>query len=220
MLEIKNLSKSYGNVVALNNVSFDIKDGEFVFLTGHSGAGKTTLLRLLLRQILPDSGQIIFDGVDIVNLKKQEVPKIRQRMGVVFQDFKILPERTVRENIEVALAVINLPKGEWKARVNHILDLVELSERADFFPAQLSGGELQRVAMARALVVNPKIILADEPTGNLDWVTAEKIISLFDHVNKEGKTVIIATHNQAIVAKMKKRVIELKAGEIVRNEYL
>ncbi|MCS7092041.1 MAG: ATP-binding cassette domain-containing protein, partial [Patescibacteria group bacterium] len=141
-----------------------------------------------------------------------------QQMGIVFQDFKVLSERTVRENVEVALAVINLPKSEWRARVSHVLELVGLSERADLFPAQLSGGELQRVSMARALVVNPKIILADEPTGNLDWETAEKIMQLFDHINNEGKTIIMATHNKAIVDKMKKRIVELQNGKVAKDE--
>lgn len=217
MLEVKDVSKSYGNVFALRNVSFNVNDGEFVFLTGHSGAGKTTLLRLILRQILPDAGQIILDGVDITKLKQRDIPKLRQQMGIVFQDFKVLSERTVRENVEVALAVINLPKSEWKARASHVLELVGLSERENLFPSQLSGGELQRVSMARALVVNPKIVLADEPTGNLDWETAEKIMNLFDHINKEGKTIIMATHNEAIVAKMKKRVIRLKEGEVLND---
>lgn len=217
MLEVKNVSKRYGNFFALRNVSFNVNDGEFVFLTGHSGAGKTTLLRLILRQILPDSGQIILDGVDIAKLKQKDVPKLRQQMGIVFQDFKVLSERTVRENVEVALAVINLPKSEWKARASHVLELVGLSERENLFPVQLSGGELQRVSMARALVVNPKIVLADEPTGNLDWETAERIMNLFDHINKEGKTIIMATHNEAIVAKMKKRVIRLKEGEVLND---
>lgn len=218
MLEVKNISKRYGKIIALHEISFSVADGEFVFLTGHSGAGKTTLLRLLLRQLLPDTGEILLDGMDITKVKQKDIHKIRQQMGIVFQDFKVLSERTVRENVEVALAVINLPKSEWKARVNHVLELVGLAERAELFPSQLSGGELQRVSMARALVVNPKIILADEPTGNLDWETAEKIMTLFEHVNKEGKTVIMATHNRSIIDKMKKRVIELKEGKVSKDE--
>jgi cell division transport system ATP-binding protein len=214
MLTIKNVSKRFGEIVALQDISFDVSDGEFVFLTGPSGAGKTTLLKLILRHGIPDTGEIVLDGTDITKIKSKDVPHVRQQIGTVFQDFKVLPERTVRENIEVALAVIGLPKSEWRARVNHVLELVELSNRSELFPSQLSGGELQRVSMARALVVNPKIILADEPTGNLDWDTSERIMVLFDHINKEGKTIIMATHNQQIIDKMKKRVIEIKDGTV------
>lgn len=217
MLEIKNVTKTFGTIVALENVSFEVGDGEFIFLCGPSGAGKTTLLKLILREVLPSSGEILLDGKDITKLPKKEIPKLRQNIGVVFQDFKILSESTVRENVEVALAVIGLPKGQWRARVDHVLKLVGLSERAELFPSQLSGGEVQRVSLARALVVNPKIILADEPTGNLDWETSDKLMDLFDKIQKEGKTIIMATHNKLILDKMKKRVIELKDGRVIRN---
>ena len=215
MLEFKNVTKRFGGVVALQNIDCEVDDGEFVFITGPSGSGKTTLLRLILRELKPEKGEIAIDGESIVKIPNNKVPELRQKIGVVFQDFKVLPERTVRENIEVALAVINLPKKEWNARVNHVLDLVGLSHRSEFFPSQLAGGELQRVSMARALVVNPKIILADEPTGNLDWETADKIMDLFEKINKEGKTVIMATHNKLIVDNLKKRTIELQDGSIV-----
>ena len=218
MLEFKNVTKSFGEIVALKNLSFKVNDGEFIFISGPSGAGKTTLLRLILREILPDEGEIVIDERDITKISRSDVPRLRQNIGTVFQDFKVLPERTVRENIEVALAVINLPQKEWNARVDHVLDLVGLSSRADLFPSQLSGGELQRVSMARALVVNPKIVLADEPTGNLDWDTAEKIMELFDKINKEGKTILMATHHKLIISKFKKRVIELKEGEVKLSE--
>lgn len=217
MLQVNNVTKRFGRITAIDDISFTIEDGEFVFLTGHSGAGKTTLLKLLLRQLVPTEGEILLDGVDITKLKKKKVPQIRQQIGTIFQDFKVLSERTVRENIEVALAVIGLPKSEWNARVNHVLALVGLSNRSELFPAQLSGGEVQRVSMARALVVNPKIILADEPTGNLDWATAEKIMNLFEKIHEEGKTILMATHNELIIEKMKKRVIELKEGKILRD---
>jgi len=215
MLEVKNVTKTFGDITALTDVSFKIGEGEFVFISGPSGAGKTTLLRLILREFKPNQGEIILDGKNIAKLSSKEVPRLRQHIGTIFQDFKVIPERTVAENVEVALAVIGLPKNEWPARTEHVLRLVGLSDRANLFPSQLSGGELQRVSMARALVVNPKIILADEPTGNLDWETADKIMDLFEKINQEGKTIIMATHHKLIINKLKKRVIELKDGKVI-----
>ncbi len=217
MLKVQNVSKTFGNIVALEDISFEMEPGEFAFLTGPSGAGKTTLLRLLLRELIPDTGEIYLDDQDITKLRLKEVPFLRQQIGTVFQDFKVLPERTVRENVEVALAVIGLPKLEWRERVEHVLNLVGLMPRVDLFPSQLSGGELQRVSLARALVVNPKIILADEPTGNLDWDTSLRIMELLEKINQEGKTILMATHNQGIIDKMKKRVIEVKGGKITKG---
>ncbi len=217
MLKVQNVSKSFGDIVALEDISFDIDPGEFVFLTGPSGSGKTTLLRLILRELLPDTGEIYLEDQAITQLRNKEVPQLRQQIGTVFQDFKILPERTIRENIEVALAVIGLPKSEWDERVDHVANLVGLLNRIELFPAQLSGGELQRVSLARALVVNPKIILADEPTGNLDWETSERIMQLFEKINQEGKTILMATHNQNIIDTMKKRVIEVRDGKITHK---
>lgn len=215
IVSFKNVSKSFGEIKALDNISFSLEKGEFVFITGPSGAGKTTILRLILRELLPDSGQIVFDGEDVVSLPENKIPAVRQKIGVVFQDFKVLPERTLRENVEVGLAVIGVAQEEWVARVDQILKLVGLSSRSELFPAQLSGGELQRVSLARALVVNPKLILADEPTGNLDWETSASIMELFEKINKEGKTIIMATHNKMIIEKFKKRIINLKSGRIV-----
>lgn len=214
MLKVRNVSKSFGSIVALDDISFDVNSGEFVFLTGPSGAGKTTLLRLILREMRPDKGEILLEGEDVTKLKPKDIPSLRQRIGVVFQDFKILSEKTLSENVEIALAVIGLPQKEWRARVDRVLELVGLSNRHDLFPSQLSGGELQRVSLARALVVNPKIILADEPTGNLDWETADKIMQLFEKINEEGKTVVMATHHKLIIEKMKKRVIVLNGGKV------
>ncbi|KKQ97441.1 MAG: Cell division ATP-binding protein FtsE [Candidatus Woesebacteria bacterium GW2011_GWB1_39_12] len=214
MLKLENVTKTFGKIVALKDINFNIGDSEFVFITGASGAGKTTLLRLMLRELLPDSGKIELDKEDITKLPSKQIPRLRQKIGVVFQDFKVLGERTIKENVEVALAVIGLPKNDWEARVEHVLKLVGLTDRADLFPAQLSGGELQRVSLARALVVNPKIILADEPTGNLDWETADKLMDLFEKINSEGKSIIMATHNKLIIDKMNKRVIELKEGGV------
>lgn len=215
MVKFKNVTKAYGPIVALHNVSFEVGKGEFVFITGPSGAGKTTILKLLLGEILPNSGEIILDGIDVTKLRSGDLPRHRQRIGTVFQDLKVLPERTVRENIEVALAVLGVNEKEWETRVNQVLKLVGLFERSELFPSQLSGGELQRVSLARALVVSPKLILADEPTGNLDWETASAIMDLFNRINKEGKTIIMATHNKMIVEKLKKREIKLKNGKIV-----
>jgi cell division transport system ATP-binding protein len=215
MLKLEHITKTFGDIKALDDVSFDVDEGEFVFLTGPSGAGKTTILRLIMREMHPDSGEIFLQDEDITKLKNKDIPLLRQQIGVVFQDFKILPEQTLRENVEIALAVIGLPQKEWRERVNHVLDLVGLVDRSELFPAQLSGGELQRVSLARALVVNPKVVLADEPTGNLDWETADKIVDLFEKINKEGKTIVMATHHKLIVDKLKKRTIDLKDGKVV-----
>lgn len=215
MIILKKVTKTFGDTKALDDVSFEVEKGEFIFLTGPSGAGKTTIVRLILGEVTPDKGKIIFQGHDIAKLKRKEIPDLRQKIGVVFQDFKVLPERTINENVEVALAVIGADQKEWKERVKHVLKLVGLNKKGRLFPAQLSGGELQRVSLARALVVNPKLILADEPTGNLDWETADKLMELFEKINSEGKTVIVATHHQGIVGKLGKRVIELREGKIV-----
>lgn len=215
MVKFEKVSKSFGEIKALEDISFEIKKGEFVFLTGPSGAGKTTILRLILREILPDKGEIILDGENIVELPNDRVPFLRQKIGVVFQDYKVLPERTLRENVAVPLAVLGISQDEWDGRVNQVLKLVGLEKRSELFPAQLSGGELQRVSLARALVVNPKLILADEPTGNLDWETADAIMDLFEKINKEGKTVIMATHNKHLVERMAKRVIQLNEGRVI-----
>ncbi len=218
MLKLQNISKSFGKINALKDVSFEVEKGEFVFLMGPSGAGKTTLIKLILREYSPDQGEIIFDGKNVQNLKKNEIPLHRQKIGTVFQDFKVLNERTIRENIEVALAVVGIAQEDWNTRVNNVLSLVGLTERAELFPSQISGGELQRVSLARALVVNPKLILADEPTGNLDWETSKSIVELFSAINKEGKTIVMSTHNQMIVDKFKKRVINIKDGKIINEK--
>lgn len=216
LIKLDRVTKSFGRIKAVNDVSFHVDKGEFVFLTGPSGAGKTTIMRLILRELIPDSGSIFFEGHNITNLTEKAVPEYRQKIGVVFQDFKLLPERTVRENVEVALAVLGVAEDEWKTRVDHVLKLTGLLSRSELFPAQLSGGELQRVSLARALVVNPKLILADEPTGNLDWETSEGLMELFEKINKEDKTIIMATHNKMIVEKLKKRIIKIKDGKIVK----
>lgn len=214
MITFDNVTKSFGSIKALEGISLEVKDGEFVFLTGPSGAGKSTILKMILREVLPDSGKVLFENKNITEIQNKEIPNLRQQMGIVFQDFKVLPERTVSENVEVALAVSDVPQEEWEKRVKHVLKLVGLSNRSKLFPSQLSGGELQRVSLARALVVNPKLILADEPTGNLDWKTAEGIMDLLEKINKEGKTIIMATHHEGIIKHGKHRIIHLEDGKI------
>ncbi len=215
MISLKDVTKTFGKIIAVEDATFSVDKGEFVFLTGPSGAGKTTILKMILREYLPDKGKILFEGKNIVRLPEKYIPSLRQQIGVVFQDFKVLPERTVRENVQVALAVKETPISEWKKRVRDVLDLVGLLERSELFPSQLSGGELQRVSLARALVINPKIILADEPTGNLDWETADQLMDLFEKISQEGKTVIMATHHRGIVDKLKKREIKIDKGRVV-----
>lgn len=218
LINFKNVTKLYGSVNALKDVSFEVAKGEFVYITGPSGAGKTTILKLILGEIIPTSGEVIVDNLNIVNLDDKNTPSFRQKIGVIFQDFKVLPDRTVFENVAVALSVIGLSENEWEERVKHVLKLVGLNRKINFFPSQLSGGELQRVSLARALSVNPKIILADEPTGNLDWETSDALLKLLEKVNEEGKTIIMATHNMEIVGKYKKRVIHLDGDTISTKE--
>ena len=214
ILEFKSVAKTFGDVKALTNVSFKVDKGEFVFIVGPSGSGKTTILKLLMAEYKPTSGSIVFDGTDIVKIKKSDIPYLRRKIGAVFQDFKLLKERSIRENIEMALAVVGVDNTQWGQRVDQVLKMVGLSHRAELFPLQLSGGELQRVAIARALVVNPLVIFADEPTGNLDWEIAGTIMDLLAKINKEGKTVIVTSHNKEIIDRMKKRVIHLKDGKV------
>lgn len=217
MLTFKNVTKRFGGIVALEDVSFEIQEGEFVCVIGPSGAGKTTLMKLLIHEYSPDEGEIIMGDIAIHKLRSREVPKLRQSLGIVFQDFKLLPHRTIYENIETALAVKKVAKDEWKDRIAHVLTLVGLVERANLFPSQLSGGELQRAAIARAIVVNPVLIFADEPTGNLDWETGETIMKILSRINEEGKTVIVTTHNQDLIEKYGKRILEMKGGRLARD---
>ena len=217
MIKFNKVTKTYGDVTALKDVSFEVKDGEFVFLMGPSGAGKTTILKLILKEILPNSGEIKVGGTDVAKISEKELPLFRQKIGCVFQDFKLLNERTVEENIEIALAVLGIQESKWKERVAKVLKMVGLESRKSLFPSQLSGCEIQRVSLARALVVNPDLILADEPTGNLDWEKADEIMEVLEKINKEGKTVIVATHNKEIVNKMKKRIIKISSGKIIKE---
>jgi cell division transport system ATP-binding protein len=219
MIKLENVSKFYeGDVVALREASFDVPKGEFVFLVGPSGSGKSTLLRLLNKQEKPEQGDIWVAGKLINDLPNYKVPYLRRNIGSVYQDYKLLPNKTVFENVAFALEVIGRPKHVVKQQVPAILDLVGLAGKEDRFPHQLSGGEQQRVSIARAFVNRPLILLADEPTGNLDPTTSEGIMRLLDRINKTGTTVVMATHDQRIVNMMRKRVIQLDRGIIVRDQ--
>jgi cell division transport system ATP-binding protein len=202
----------------LNDVSFEIADGEFVFLVGQSGAGKSTILRLLIREESAQAGTVLIDDINIGMLPEKEVPRLRRNIGMVFQDFRLLPEKTVAENVAFALQVLNKTPDEIRQTVPAVLDLVGLLDKANRRPEQLSGGEQQRVAIARALVNRPAILMADEPTGNLDPDTSVEIMRLLDQINKAGTTVIMATHDAGIVDQMRKRVIEITGGAIIRDQ--
>lgn len=218
MIKFSRVSKKFGDIVALDNVSFEAEPGEFVFITGPSGAGKTTIARLILKEILPTSGEIKINGNPLEKISPKEIPSFRQKIGVVFQDYKLLPDRTLAENVALPLEVLGKERDDIEKRVAEVLKLVGLSERASLFPAQLAGGELQRTCLARAVVGNPKILLADEPTGNLDPATSWQIIKLLKKINKLGTTVVMATHNVDIVNSLKERVIKIDKGKIVKNQ--
>lgn len=218
MIRFESVTKEFPNgTIALENVSFVIDPGEFVFFVGPSGAGKTTILRLLLRELLPSSGSIMVDEHDLVNLRKRDLPLLRRQIGAVFQDYKLIEDRTVAENVALVADILKKTHAQIAGQVSETLSLVGLEEKADLFPSQLSGGELQRTTIARALASQPKVLFADEPTGNLDEATAWEIINLLMTINKQDTTVIIATHNQEIVKSLDKRVVELERGRIVRD---
>jgi len=204
--------------VILDDISFTIDKGEFVFLIGPSGAGKTTISRLLLREISPTKGRIFVDNEEIVKIKKNKIPQLRRKIGTAFQDYKLFWDRTIFENISLPLEIACKKKEDNKEKVNKILSLVSLEGKGEFFPLQLSGGELQRVVIARALVAGPKILFADEPTGNLDQDTAWEIIDLLKRINEKGTTVVVSTHNVDIVDSFPKRVIHLEKGKIKKEE--
>ena len=219
MIRFQNVTKTYKNgTVALRDVSIEIDKGEFVFLVGASGSGKTSLIRLLLREELPDSGSIWEAGRDIVHLPKWRVPYLRRNIGCVFQDFRLLPNKSVFENVAFALEVIGRPKHVVANQVPQVLELVGLAKKRDNLPSELSGGEQQRVAVARAFVNRPLILLADEPTGNLDPTTSQGIMQLLDRINRTGTTVVVATHDEVLVNWMRRRVVELDHGTVVRDQ--
>lgn len=217
MIKFELVSKKFGSINALDEIDLEIKQGEFVFLVGPSGAGKSTLLRILTKEVLPSSGRILINNVDITKLKTADIPIHRRKIGYVFQDFKLLDDRTVFENVALALEVRDVPDNEIQKSVEHTLKLVEIWDRRNLFPKQLSGGEAQRVAIARAVVGKPDLVLADEPTGDLDPKTAWGVIQLLNEINSWGTTVLMATHNQEIVNSLRRRVIHIKNGKVTKD---
>lgn len=219
MIHMSGISKIYSNgSVALSDVSVGIEKGDFVFVVGPSGAGKSTFIKLIFREELPSSGKLTVNGRSVVDLLPAEVPYLRRGVGIVFQDYRLLPNKTVYENVAFAMEVIEAPRREIQKRVNHVLDLVGLRHKIRTYPTQLSGGEQQRVAIARAIVNSPMVVIADEPTGNLDPDTSWEIMKIFERINKVGTTIVMATHDKPVVDAMKKRVIAIEKGCIVRDQ--
>ncbi|EKE16446.1 MAG: hypothetical protein ACD_11C00017G0036 [uncultured bacterium] len=219
MIKFENVSKIYpGNFIALENIEMVIEDGEFVSIVGQSGAGKSTLLKLITAEEQPTEGNVYFNDRELSKIKKKHLPYFRRNFGTVFQDFKLLPQKTVFENVSYALEVAGDTDAEIAEKVPEILDIVGMSDKMEKYPKQLSGGEKQKISLARALVHNPSVILADEPSGNLDPTSAWEIIQLLLKINSLGTTVILATHNKEIVDKIKKRVIGLESGKITRDD--
>jgi cell division transport system ATP-binding protein len=218
LIEFKNATKEYAGRVALKDVSITVKESEFISLVGQSGVGKTTLIKLLTKQENPTKGQIYVAGRNLAELRSKEIPLYRRKIGVVFQDFKLLPQKTVWENVAFALEVCGFPTLEINRRTEKVLDLVNMGRRKNNYPHELSGGERQRTAIARSLVHSPKILIADEPTGNLDPVNTWEIIELLYRINQRGTTIILATHNRQVVDKMQRRVILMKSGKVVSDQ--
>ncbi len=215
MIEFRNVTKVYSTgIAAVNNTSLYIEKGEFVFIVGSSGCGKSTLIKMIMKEVEPTSGHIFINGIDITKISKRRIPNLRRSMGIVFQDFRLLPDKTVYENVAYAMRVIEADPKIIKKQVPNALSLVGLLDKADLYPDELSGGEQQRIAVARAIVNNPSVLIADEPTGNLDPDTAWEIMSLLSDINRRGTTVVVATHAKDIVDRMKKRVIAIEKGTI------
>ena len=219
MLIMSDVSKVYpGGSMALQDVNIHIEPGEFVFVVGPSGAGKSTFIKMLFREVLPTTGSIFVNGVDILSLTPKEIPFLRRQLGIIFQDYRLLPDRTVFENVAFAMQVIEAPHRKIKRQVMNVLDLVGLRHRANAYPNELSGGEQQRIAIARAIVNDPVFVIADEPTGNLDPETSWDIMEIFKEINATGTTIVMATHDKEVVDAMGKRVIAIEKGRIVRDE--
>jgi cell division transport system ATP-binding protein len=219
VIEMYGVSKVYpGGLTALKDINLKISRGEFVFIVGPSGAGKSTFIKLLFREELPTKGQIFFNGKNITRMRNRDIPFLRRRIGIVFQDFRLLPEKTAYENVAFAMEVVEASGKEIRKKVPQVLERVGLSHKADAKPSELSGGEQQRVALARALVNEPDVLVADEPTGNLDPDTSWEIMKLLSDINKRGTTVVVATHARELVNAMRKRVLQLDKGRLVRDE--
>ena len=218
MIEYRNVSKKYGSNIGVVNVNVRIETGEFVFLVGPSGAGKSTFVKLLLKMIDADKGRIIYNGYDVTKLKPRMIPRHRRSMGIVFQDFSLLPKKTVFENVAFAMEIVQRPRRMIQRQVPQILDLVGISAERNKYPHEISIGEQQRVAIARAIINNPRVLIADEPTGNLDPDTGWEIMHLLEQVNRRGTTVLMVTHSREIVNAMNKRVVAIRGGRIVRDE--
>lgn len=217
MIQFSSVSKKYNSGYALENLNLEIPDSEFVFLIGHSGAGKSTLLKLLIREEMPTTGRVLVDEWEVSTLPDEYVPTLRRKVGTIFQDFKLLPQRTVFENVSFPLEVMGLPDNEINDMVEDALKLVNLETRGSSFPGQLSGGEAQRTAIARAMVLRPEIILADEPTGNLDPQSAWEVMQILTKLNSMGSTIIMATHNLDITSSLPHRRVEIQKGKIVKD---
>jgi cell division transport system ATP-binding protein len=219
MIEFRNVTKVYSTgIAAVNDTSLYIEKGEFVFIVGASGSGKSTLMKMIMKEVEPTSGHIFVNGIDITKISKRRIPNLRRSMGIVFQDFRLLPDMTVYENVAYAMRVIETNPKLIKRQVPNALSLVGLLDKADLYPDQLSGGEQQRVAVARAIVNNPAVLIADEPTGNLDPDTAWEIMSLLSDINRRGTTVVVATHAKDIVDKMQKRVVVMEKGNVFSDK--
>lgn len=219
MINLTDISAVHAdNFVALHDINLQIKDGEFVSIVGPAGAGKSTLLRLLTRELRPTTGEVLIDGVDLATLASEDIPLLRRKIGTIFQDFKLLSNRTAFENVAFALEVVGAPDGRVKEDVPKALDIVGLADKMNNFPHQLSGGEKQRLAIARALIHRPRIILADEPTGNLDPVNGHDVVQLLCKINELGTTVVLVTHNHEIVDSLKRRVVTLDKGAMINDQ--
>ena len=218
MIQLDHVSKSFSEgIPALNDLTLHISDGEFVFVVGDSGSGKSTLIKLLLKELDPTSGTIKVNGINLNKMKQRAIPKYRRKIGVVFQDFRLLPNKTVYENVAFAMQVIEAPSKQIRRNVPAVLSLVGLAKKSRSYPSQLSGGEQQRTALARAIVNNPPILICDEPTGNLDPSTAWDIMDLLEDINRRGTTIVMATHAKDIVDMMQKRVVTLRRGQVIRD---
>ncbi|MDY6038762.1 MAG: cell division ATP-binding protein FtsE [Eubacterium sp.] len=219
MITFKNVTKIYNGNVGLENASITINDGDFVFLVGPSGAGKSTFIKLILKEINADSGSILVDGQEVTKLSNREIPMLRRKIGIVFQDFRLLPKKTVFENVAFALETVHKSARRVKNRVPIALQMVGIGDKADKYPDELSAGEQQRVAIARAIINKPDLLICDEPTGNLDPETANGIMDLLGDINDTGTTIVMVTHAKEIVDRMQKRVVAIESGQIVRDEY-